>query len=816
LKKLFKYLGRFLLALLLLVFLLSMAGLIYVKTHKASILSYIKTASARQLNGEVLISDINAGLLHTFPSIAITLRDIRVRDSAWKTHHHDLLRAGSAFATIDLFSLLTGRLTINKLILENATIDLFTDSTGYNNTSIFKKRSGKESSGQNKPSYPLIELRNSRFLIEKEDKHKLFSFDVPRLLCHVVTQEDNGNLDFDVSLSAFSHGLSFNPSNGPFLEEQPVEGRFAISFNPRSKILQFENILLKIARQPVQLSGKFFLAEVPAPFVLTISAENLPYKTAATFISRNVRRKLDQYGLDMPVSKLVCSLDNSEPEYKTPLIHLTAEVRNTGVTTPAANFDHASFVVHFTNELVKGLGHDDDNSELRFTAFSGTWQQMKMHCDSVIITGLTHPYLRCNLKSDLEISNVNGLLDDRIMSFDRGHASLNLLYGGPLDDSSLVEKDITGTIGLDSASITYLPRKFSLNDCHGRIRFDHKDMYIEDLRASAGSSVLSMNGALKNLFSLIDRNAADLSLNWNISSPRIDLGDFSGFLQKKTASASRKKKKVLFTETISKITAILESCSMRLTLKSKQVLYRKFSATNLDASIDLTNDAIILKNILLDHAGGSLSVSGSVLNLPKSNPVAIRARMNKMDVAKLLTAFNNFGQQGITDKNLKGILTADVQLKGIVTEKAVLIPDSTRGSLDFTLTDGQLVNYEPVEKISKIVFKNRNFSDIQFASLKDRFDILGNNITINRMEIHSSVMTMFVEGIYNMKTGADLSIQVPLSNLKNRKNDSVLVNKGIYSKTGISARLRAKNGEDGKLKISWDPFDKAERRKDKN
>ena len=60
----------------------------------------------------------------------------------------------------------------------------------------------------------------------------------------------------------------------------------------------------------------------------------------------------------------------------------------------------------------------------------------------------------------------------------------------------------------------------------------------------------------------------------------------------------------------------------------------------------------------------------------------------------------------------------------------------------------------------------------------------------------------------NTKTGPDLSIQVPLSNLKANK-DSVLVNKGIFSKTGVSARLRAQKGDDGKIKISWDPFNKA-------
>jgi hypothetical protein len=51
-----------------------------------------------------------------------------------------------------------------------------------------------------------------------------------------------------------------------------------------------------------------------------------------------------------------------------------------------------------------------------------------------------------------------------------------------------------------------------------------------------------------------------------------------------------------------------------------------------------------------------------------------------------------------------------------------------------------------------------------------------------------------------------MSIQVPVSNLKKTDQDAVLKNK---NKPGLSVRLRARTGEDGKLKVTWDPFNKA-------
>lgn len=256
----------------------------------------------------------------------------------------------------------------------------------------------------------------------------------------------------------------------------------------------------------------------------------------------------------------------------------------------------------------------------------------------------------------------------------------------------------------------------------------------------------------------------------------------------------------------------METSSMQLSLQAKQLLYKKFAATGIRTSLELNDDAINIKSMALEHAGGTIEANGSLRNEIASNPFSFKATLRHVNVSTVFNAFNNFGQQAIAANNIQGSLDASIDLKGEVTEKLLLIPDSTRGQIDFNLKQGRLIDFEPVQKISETVFKHRNFSDIQFADLHDQFTISGHLITINRMEIRSTVMTMFVEGTYDVKKGADLSIQVPLSNLKNKNGEVLPENQGTDSKTGVSARLRAKTGDDHKLHISWDPFKKAVRR----
>jgi hypothetical protein len=144
-----------------------------------------------------------------------------------------------------------------------------------------------------------------------------------------------------------------------------------------------------------------------------------------------------------------------------------------------------------------------------------------------------------------------------------------------------------------------------------------------------------------------------------------------------------------------------------------------------------------------------------------------------------------------------------------MTDKARVVPNSLKGKIDFSIADGQLVDFEPMEKILETVLKKRDFSEVRFGTLQTSLDIDSSTMMLHRMEIRSTAFTLYAEGTYDVKKGADMSLQVPVSNLKMRAGDIPPESRGNDSKAGLRVHLRAKTGEDGKLKISWDPFRRA-------
>jgi hypothetical protein len=190
-------------------------------------------------------------------------------------------------------------------------------------------------------------------------------------------------------------------------------------------------------------------------------------------------------------------------------------------------------------------------------------------------------------------------------------------------------------------------------------------------------------------------------------------------------------------------------------------------------------------------------------------------RMDNVNVSEVFTDFDNFGQDGITAQSLEGKLTADLSASMNVRNDGSIIPASIISQVDFLLRDGALINYEPVKKLQNFIFKNRNFDTIRFAELKNRLEISNQEIKINRMEIQSTVMSMFVEGIYNKKGTTDLSIQVPLSNIKKRDAEYNPENLGVEKKGGSSIFIRGRPGPDGNVRFKLDLFKKYEKDKKK-
>jgi hypothetical protein len=126
-----------------------------------------------------------------------------------------------------------------------------------------------------------------------------------------------------------------------------------------------------------------------------------------------------------------------------------------------------------------------------------------------------------------------------------------------------------------------------------------------------------------------------------------------------------------------------------------------------------------------------------------------------------------------------------------------------RGDMNWVVRNGRLINVEAIHNMSNFLFRRRDFDDVKFAQINGKCKLTHRYMDIERMEIQSTVLSIFLEGRYSLDNDTNLSVQVPLSNLKKRDKDFVPKNVGTDAKVGPSVFLLAKTDEKGKTDISY-------------
>ena len=782
----------------------------YILLNQSSLLKKAKTAIDKQIAGTAMIEKMEVSFFHDFPSVALHLSKVELRDSLWQQHHHDLLEADNIFIALSLRSLFSGKPRAGKVYLENGVVYLFTDSSGYSNKSLFVSGNGKGKEKDVQP--PDISLAGMRVVMDDQQRKKLFDLGVSRLDCAI--KSNDRKLSLRTSIVSRISSFSFNTEKGSFLRDKTLGGSFTLQFNTASGILQGHDMSLDLDGHPFLFSGRFFPDVHPDPFILSIQVADIPYKKATALLTPKLQEKLDHYDVDKNIS-LNVSLDAGSADDHTPRILVRMDLDKGTVTTPAGRFADASFSASFTNEWAHGHKREDENSGIRFLAFRGSWENIPVTADTADITNLKHPVLESDLHSIFRLETLNELAESKTIKLLKGACKMNVLYKGPLSENDSIPASISGSLTIDTAEAEYLPHRLRLKDCRASLRFSGQDVVIDRLEAHAGNSMIVVKGIARKLVSLIDMNPEDPALDLTVTSPRLDLHDLASLLGSatETTAASQKSGQAPFGAAAARVDRFLREGLAHVLLEASNISYSKFSGAQARADLLFTKDQVKLNSMQVKQEEGSITLSGVLRRSGGSagNPVTLQSHIGQVNLSQLFAAFNNFGQQAILEKNLKGNLTADINMTGLLNNKAAMVENSLKGTVDFSIKGGQLMDFGPMEKIRESVLKKRDLSEIRFSELKSRLDVDSTTITVHRMEIQSTALTLFAEGIYDLKKGADMSLQVPLSNLKDRNPDVPPPDKGNNGSAGISVRLRARTGDDGKLKVSWDPFRKAPR-----
>ena len=786
----------------------------YVSANKQKIIKQVTDEIGKRLNGNVSIGNVELSFFRHFPKVSVALHNVMITDTMYALHHHPFLRAEDVFVNMSVMGMINKSSFINGLWIEKGSFYLYTDTSGYTNKYLFNpKRDSAKSAENNQGRNELknIDLNDVRITDDDKQKNKLFDIQVNNL---DIDLEDKDSTVFLFSAKAdmLVHSLAFNLPRGSFIKEKTFRGNFDLQYDKKLKQIQLDSVNVKLEDHPFNITARFDMAGDNRQFSLKVHTKNIHFGFAKLLLTHKIDSALSVGDIGEPLNidaSLTGPLQSGDP-----LIFVNFAAEKTHLITPFLDFDSASFKGFFTNEVVAGLPRLDANSEIVLRDFSATWQDLPVTSDKIEVVNLEVPLVTCDLQSHFSLATFNDIIGSNVLQLTSGDGMANLIYKGPIVSNNNTNSFVNGFISFKNGDVLYAPRDVELKNVNGRILFKNSNVFVENLQCDVLNNKFVMDGTALNLLSLINTEPNKVNIDWNINSPSLNLNAFIFFLKarKKVVANANPKRKLA--KMANKIDQVLDQGRVAVNLKAGHLIYKKFEATNVLANVTLLQDNYEINNVSMNHAGGRMELKGSLTaQNTNTHHAKINVSLNNVDVSKTFAGFNNFGQDGITSKSLQGKLSAKIDASLNINTDGKADPESIESVVDFSLMDGALNNYEPVKKLQNFLFKNRNFDSIRFAELKDRFEIKNQEVKINRMEIQSSVMSMFVEGIFSNKGNTDISIQVPLSNIHKRGADFNPENIGTEKKGGSSIHLRGRPGPDGNIKFKLDLFNKFKKEK---
>lgn len=791
-------------SLLALVILLWLALAAYVHFNKKSILEDITAQLNENLNGKLTIEGMDPTLIRGFPGVAISLENVLLRDSLWNVHKKDLLKAKHIYISVNAWSVLKGAPKIRDVNIDEAFIYLFVDSTGYSNANIFRLKETPDTISQHKKEQPRINhltLTNVDFSLENLSKKKHFHFDVDEV-AGVIYYNDGGwkaHTDINVLVKEFA----FNTHNGSFIKNKKLKAGLDLGFDKKTKTLTIPAQDINVNDDKINFAAIFNLHDTAKNYKIDLVVDGIKFKEARSMVSPNIQSKLRSIEFKNDI-RVKAEISGSLEKRGDPLVHVRWMVKNNVMTTPGGKITDCNMTGTFINAANPALGQNDRNSLISVPKLTGKWNDIAFTADSVNVLDLIDPLISAHIVAKFDLKKINQIAPSDMVALSEGTGNVDVFYRGALKADDPRPPYIKGFVKIAGLKANYVPRNLIFHNSNIHLDFTGNDVYLRNSKVNCKSSVLYLDGSLLNFLNLYYSDPAKIVLDLRAKSPSINLEEFQSLFSKrktvsKTAKVSGGKN---LQKAVGRLNDILDKSNVHLNLAVDRVQFKKFVATAIKADVKMTESAISLNNVSVNNSGGNVLLNAHVDQSGASNAVTLNVKINSVDVTRFFAALDNFGQDAITDKNLRGQLTASVDAKTRISDAGKITPGSMFGKVDFNLTNGALVNFEPLVKISKFVFRKRHLDNITFSDLSNTLELNGTKIKINPMRIESSALVLQVEGMYGLdKKGTDIRVDVPL---RNPKKDEHIIDddeRKERSMKGIVIHLQAVNGDDGNVKI---------------
>ena len=702
----------------------------------------------KQLNTEVKVGKIEVSMFEDFPELSIVLTDVSVEDS--HEGQYPLLTAGHISFQMNIVSAWNGDYTIKGLKIRNSETNLKINNQGRNNYTILKAGTGS-SSGAVK--FELNDVRLDSTIVHYRDLRSKqdLSFYSETITASIHSENDiyhilaNGHLatnKIEIEGSSYFRDKSFLVSS-------------ELVYDDVSKMLTIKPSTLTLHKAFFAVDGTYGWKERNM-IDLTVDGKNTDIQTLLSLLPTPQAGKFEKYKskgdvyfrsrLEGPITSnrkpqlsVEFGFTNAtiyHPEYKTMIED--AALRGSFASTDVGNPRMSSLVL----KNVKGV--------LNKEAFEANF----------IVNDFVDPEVILDFKGQVDPAAVFGFYPVEEIQEVTGSLKADIAFEGKiahLQNKATAQRVSTlGTIDLQNINFLYGKDRIKVENLNGALQFNHNDLALSNVSGKFGNSDFVLNGFFKNIITFILFDNQPIGIETDLASSHLDVDQLFeiGF----GTTSKDPQQEYIF--------SISPNIHLNFNCNIGHLQYKRFHARELQGDLLVKGQVAVSRSLSFQSMGGDISLSGIVdAKNPKAIDVVSTLKLDAVNVDSAFFVFENFQQDFIEDKHLKGRATADVNLELTLNEHLRMFPQTLVADIGIVIKNGQLNNFDPLRKLEKYV-DDKGLNQLRFLDLKNDIHIENQTVYIPQMEVRSNVTDLKISGTHTFSQAIDYRVVTPLRKKK--------------------------------------------------
>jgi hypothetical protein len=704
---------------------------------------FIELANER-LNTPITIGKIDVSAWQDFPNLSIVFHDIYVEDS--HPAKDTLLWAKRISFSLNPIEVWKEKYEIRGLQVEKSKTFLKINVAGRSNYRIIKDAG----SGTGNISFNLKNVNLADTWVSYQDRstgqshlfssnHLSASISITGSIYDIDGQGDVRTNQIGISDRIFLAGKEFNVLT-------------TIHYDDERKSVLIDKSELQLGSSSFVVEGSYLFAD-KNQLDLSAQGTNTNIQTILSLMPADVAERLAAYRSEGNVF-FKLTLKGELSEKKNPLLAIEFGATNASIFHP----DYQSSITHanMNGSFATPSFSDLSQAELFLKQITGELNGQPFEAD-FSMQNFDDPLVALDFKGKLDAHSVLQFYPIPTVHELTGMLTADVSLDGKIallkNKSTAQQVHTSGTVEMEDVTLVAGEQKVSLKDLNGSFQFNNNDLALSDVHGKLGKSDFQLNGHFRNAVTYLLFDNQPIGIEADLVANYIDLDQIFhiGFGDRSSDD---------YEFTISPNLHLNFNCDIH------SLHYKRFHPLNVKGNLLIKNQMAVSRNLEVNALGGALSLNGIIdAKNPKAIDVVSSFKLDGVHVDSIFYLFENFDQDFIQDKHLKGQALADVSLEMTLNDKLVLFPETLVADVSAVIKNGELNNFEPLQALNKYL-DDEGLNKLRFADLKNDIHIENKTVYIPQMEIKSNVTTIQLSGTHTFDQRIDYRVIAPLRNKK--------------------------------------------------